>query len=78
MKSHQDYLKEISAAGLSQKEIGERLGKTQSWVSAAMCSVYSDLKWNDGQAIRRLHADLYPNPNDALPDATNPETEKAA
>lgn len=81
MKNHQDYLKEIAATGLSQAQIGERLGKTQSWVSAAMKGLYADLKWNEGQAIRQLHAeicrpeyrsgterpDLYPNPSDTLP-----------
>ncbi len=58
MKSHQDYLKDIAATGLSQKQIGERLGKTQSWVSAAMRGLYADLKWEEGQAIRVLHAEM--------------------
>jgi len=58
MKNHEQILKEIAATGMSQKQIGERLGKTQSWVSAAMCGVYADLKWNDGQAIRKLHSEV--------------------
>ncbi len=58
MKSHQEYLAEIAASGLTQEEIGSRLGKTQSWVSAAMRGVYADLKWLDGQAIRELHAQV--------------------
>lgn len=58
MKSHQEYLAEIAASGLTQEEIGTRLGKTQSWVSAAMRGVYADLKWREGQAIRALHAEV--------------------
>lgn len=49
---------EIQAAGLSQLEIGRRLGKSQAWVSAAATGKYDDLKWSDGEALRVLHAEI--------------------
>ena len=47
---------EIRAAGLSQLQIGERLGRSQAWVSATARGLYDDLKWSDGQALIALHA----------------------
>lgn len=49
---------EIRAAGLSQIQIGDRLGKSQAWVSAAASGKYIDLKWGEGQAIIALHAEV--------------------
>ena len=48
-------ISEIRAAGLSQIQIGERLDKSQAWVSAAASGKYDDLKWVDGQALIALH-----------------------
>ena len=45
---------ELQEAGLSQAEIGARMGKSQAWVSAAACGKYDDLKWRDGQALIAL------------------------
>jgi len=49
---------EIQEAGLSQVEIGRRLNKSQAWVSAAAQGKYDDLKWSDGEELRRLHASV--------------------
>ena len=48
-------ISEIRAAGLSQMQICERIGKSQAWVSAASSGKYADLKWADGQALISLH-----------------------
>lgn len=48
---------EIQEAGLSQSEIGRRIDKSQAWVSAAAAGKYDDLKWSDGEALRKLHAE---------------------
>lgn len=46
---------ELQESGLSQVEVGARMGKSQAWVSAAACGKYDDLKWRDGQALIELH-----------------------
>ena len=51
-------LQEIQATGLSQIDIGERIGRSQAWVSAAVAGKYQDLRWSDGEAIRSLHAEV--------------------
>lgn len=51
-------LNDLRSAGISQEQIGARLGKSQAWVSAAMAGKYDDLKWSDGQALRRFHASV--------------------
>lgn len=52
-------LQEIRASGLSQIEIGERIcGRSQAWVSTAIAGKYKDLRWSDGEAIRKLHAEV--------------------
>ena len=50
---------EILASPMSQSAVGERLGKSQAWVSAVLNGDYKDLKWSDGEALRCLHAELY-------------------
>ena len=61
---------EISARGLSQIEIGRRIGRSQAWVSALVAGKYKDVGWNDGEAIRKLHAAVTAvNPeNPQIPD----------
>jgi hypothetical protein len=50
-------LTEIQEVGkLSQTEIGEQIGRSQAWVSAAIGGKYQDLRWSDGDAIRKLHS----------------------
>jgi transcriptional regulator with XRE-family HTH domain len=50
-------IQDLRNAGMSQAEIGKALGKSQGWVSAVMADGYADLKWGDGEALRRLHAE---------------------
>lgn len=47
---------DLQAAGLSQSAIGAELGKSQAWVCAVLAGQYADLKWSDGEALRKLHA----------------------
>ncbi len=50
-------ISEIRAAGLTQADIGIALGKSQVWVADVAAGRYADLKWSDGQALRRLHVE---------------------
>lgn len=51
-------ISEIRTTGLSQIQIGKRLGKSQAWVSAVLGGKYLDLKWGEGQALIALHAEV--------------------
>lgn len=51
-------ISEIFATGLTQAQFGERIGRSQAWVSAASSGKYEDVKWSDGQKIIALHAEL--------------------
>lgn len=51
-------LQEIQRAGMSQTEIGERINRSQAWISAAASGKYQDVKWADGEALRKLHAEV--------------------
>jgi len=51
-------IQEIQQAGMSQTEIGERIGRSQAWISAAASGKYQDVRWADGQALRKLHAEV--------------------
>lgn len=48
---------ELQATSMSQAEIGAELSKSQAWVCAVLAGQYADLKWSDGQALLKLHAD---------------------
>lgn len=50
-------ISDLSAAGMSQTAIGSALGKSQAWVCALAAGQYADIKWSDGEALRRLHAE---------------------
>lgn len=52
----QQLIQEIQQSGISQEEIGESIGRSQAWVSAAAKGKYQDLRWADGEAIRKLHS----------------------
>lgn len=54
----QKLIAELQAAGLSQVQIGQRLGKSQAWVSAAAAGKYDDLRWGDGQRLIDLHREV--------------------
>ncbi|MBI4997837.1 MAG: hypothetical protein HZC22_13285 [Rhodocyclales bacterium] len=47
---------DLQGTGMSQTLIGAALGKSQAWVCAVAAGKYVDLKWSDGEALRRLHA----------------------
>ena len=49
---------EILDRPISQSAVGDRLGKSQAWVSAVLNGDYKDLKWTDGEALRKLHGEL--------------------
>lgn len=48
---------DLDIAGMTQKQIGAALGKSQIWVSDVARGRYMDLKWRDGEALRKLHAE---------------------
>lgn len=50
-------ISDLQASGMSQTVIGDRLGKSQAWVCAVLNGRYEDLKWHDGEALRKLHAE---------------------
>jgi transcriptional regulator with XRE-family HTH domain len=51
-------IKNLRAAGMAQAEIGRRAGRSQAWVSAVEAGKYGDLRWSDGEALRRLHTEV--------------------
>lgn len=50
-------ISDLQAAKMSQAAIGEALGKSQAWVADVLKGRYDDLKWSDGEALRKLHAE---------------------
>jgi len=48
---------ELRQSGLTQAKVGASIGKSQAWVAAVCAGKYDDLKWCDGEALRRLHAE---------------------
>ena len=69
-------IQELRQAGMTQMDIGAAIGKSQGWVSAVMAGVYGDLKWSDGEALRRLHAAKV-GAGETAPDTINPRQEAA-
>lgn len=63
----QNLISEILAAGLSQNDIGQRINRSQAWVSAAAQGKYDDLRWRDGEALRALHAEVVGKPANLNP-----------
>lgn len=57
METHITLVKDLLAGGLTQQALGDLLGKSQAWVGAVLAGKYSDIKWADGEALRKLHAD---------------------
>ena len=53
----QNLISEIRATGLSQIEIGKRIGRSQAWVAAVVAGKYRDVGWSDGESIRHLHTE---------------------
>lgn len=48
---------DLQAAGMTQVAIGESIGKSQPWVSDVLSGKCTRLKWEDAEALRRLHAE---------------------
>jgi len=48
---------DLMASGLSQAQIGERIGRSQAWVSAVAQGKYQDVRWGDGDALLKLQAE---------------------
>jgi len=43
------------ATKMSQAAVGAAIGRSQAWVADIMSGRYDDVKWRDGEALRRLH-----------------------
>ena len=53
------------AVGMSQSAIGAAVGRSQVWVADIMSGRYEDIRWRDGEALRRLHAEMTTPRSDA-------------
>lgn len=51
----QKLMADLQALGVSQAEIARHIGKSQGWVSAVATGKYIDVKWSDGEALRKFH-----------------------
>ena len=60
MEQFQKMIRELLDSGLSQKALGDELGKSQAWIGAVLAGEFQDLKYSDGQALIKLHADRAP------------------
>lgn len=54
-------ISELQGTGMSQLEIGQQLGRSQAWVADIVRGRTDDLKWSDGEALRRLHGERIPS-----------------
>lgn len=53
-----DIISELVAAGLSQAEIGQRLGHAQSWVSGVAVGRIKSVRWEEGQKLIAMLAEV--------------------
>lgn len=60
MKTHSTIVKDLLDTGLTQLQLGQMLGRSQGWVGAVLREEYGDIKWSEGDALRKLHADRCP------------------
>lgn len=77
MDAHINLVKDLLASGLTQQALGDLLGKSQAWVGAVLANKYSDIKWADGEALRKLHAERCPPKVGAGDTAPEPHKEAA-
>ncbi len=49
---------QILATGISQKQLGDRVGKSQAWVSAVLRNEYNEPRWLVGQALLAVYAEV--------------------
>lgn len=54
----QTILSELLAHGWTQVRLAAELGRPQSWVSDVKRGVYADLRWSDGEHLRKLHEQI--------------------
>lgn len=50
-----NIIEDLQESGMTQAEIGVAIGKSQAWVCALAKGQYSDVRWSDGEALRKLH-----------------------
>lgn len=50
-----NIIEDLQESGMTQAEIGVAIGKSQAWVCALSKGQYSDVRWSDGEALRKLH-----------------------
>ena len=58
MTEHKYIIRALMDRGITQTEIGVRVGKSQAWVSAVLAGEYKDIKWREGVLLRELAAEL--------------------
>ena len=49
---------DIQALGYSQAWIGAEIKKSQPWIADLYSGRYKDVKWSDGEKLRKLHSKL--------------------
>lgn len=52
----QNIITDLIEAGWTQAQIGEYVGKQQSWVSYLMHGRFKGVAWDTGEALRKLHS----------------------
>lgn len=62
MNQHASLVQELLDSGLTQKQLGALLEKSQAWVGAVLAGKFSDVKWKDGEALRRLRSERIKDP----------------
>lgn len=46
-----------TATGMSQAAVGLAVGRSQAWIADILSGRYDDVKWRDGESLRRLHSE---------------------
>ncbi len=55
--SYKDLISDLMESGMTQKEIGDHLGRSQAWVSAVFVGKFTDMKYKHAMALDRLHTE---------------------
>lgn len=48
-------LAELSESGVSQESIAKEMGHSQGWVSKLSRGDIKNMRWDDGEKLKRLH-----------------------
>lgn len=75
MEQFKKMISELIGTGLTQKSVGDSLGKSQAWIGAILADKFNDLKWSDGEALRKLHAKVTAKVGISGPETTKKEAE---